>query len=387
MIELDRLPVAFFTCKCFLGRVQIIHPVHLGVGESILRTLLEDHLGDLVGFARASEGKRFREQMVFAASSIASKVCEREVCLKTASTFANAIETIHLGSLVIDDIQDASHSRRGRPALHKRFGVPLSINAGNWLYFSALEGLAAPSHLAETRRIEALRLIIGAMREAHEGQAIDLGVDMFVSERARAKAVVELASSKKTGALMSAAFGLGFLAASEPSDHRYQAFREFGQEWGIALQMLDDLGSFLKSVNGELPIERCFEDFRNGSPSFVWALADDVLNVPDFERFRSFALYSRDPLGTDFDIWRADFEMLARKSGFFSQGLRKTKVRLEAAVTKLVAKLEVAPEKSLEIDQLTTLCRNLEAAYGNFHQYETRPIKSCAVEDQQEIVG
>lgn len=362
-----------------------------GLADFAVASLLKVHLNDLVGFARAGEGKRFREQMVLAAGSIAGKLCGRKICFETALTFADVIETIHLGSLVIDDIEDASHSRRGRPALHMRFGVPLSINAGNWLYFSALEGLSAAAHIQDAKRIEAMSLLLFAMREAHEGQAIDLGVDMFETERTLAREVVELASSKKTGALMSAAFGLGFLAASEPSDPRYVTFREFGQEWGLALQMLDDLGSFLKSVNGELPVERCFEDFRNGSPSFVWALADEVLDARDYERFRNFAMSSRTPLGTNFENWRDDFEAIARKSGLFSYGLRKAKDRIDAAVAKFVTALNITPEKSFEIDQLTNLCRNLEAAYGNFHQYESSPVKNCADECQpkrrQEVMG
>ena len=359
--------------------------------ELIFGRLVEANLHDLVCFAKAGEGKRFREQLVRVASGIAGKLCDRPVCLETASTFAEVIETIHLGSLVIDDIQDASHSRRGRPALHMRFGVPLSINAGNWLYFSALEQLTVAAHITGARRTEATSLLLTAMREAHEGQAIDLGVDMFATDRPRARAVVELASSKKTGALMSAAFGLGYLTAGEPSDHRYQAFRDFGHEWGLALQMLDDLGSLLKSVNGELPIERCFEDFRNGSPSFVWVLADELLDSFNYDRFRNFAKSSRAPLGTNFENWRSDFEDIARKSSFFSYGLLKAKDRIEGAIAKFVLALNLESEIAIqskiafEIDQLSNLCRNLEAAYGNFEQYEKCPTENSAGEPGAEI--
>src|SRR5262245_53682692 len=48
---------------------------------------------------------------------------------------SNAVESIHAGSLVIDDIQDGSVLRRGAPTLHREIGVPLALNAGNWLYF------------------------------------------------------------------------------------------------------------------------------------------------------------------------------------------------------------------------------------------------------------
>src|SRR5688572_28382102 len=39
------------------------------------------------------------------------------------------VEILHAGSLVIDDIEDASTLRRGRPALHALYGVPVALNA------------------------------------------------------------------------------------------------------------------------------------------------------------------------------------------------------------------------------------------------------------------
>lgn len=49
------------------------------------------------------------------------------------------IDLLHNGSLVIDDIQDHSQLRRGKPAAHILYGVPLSINAANYAYFDALK--------------------------------------------------------------------------------------------------------------------------------------------------------------------------------------------------------------------------------------------------------
>ena len=48
---------------------------------------------------------------------------------------ACVVEALHAGSLMIDDIQDDDEIRRGKAALHLQIGVPLTINAANWLYF------------------------------------------------------------------------------------------------------------------------------------------------------------------------------------------------------------------------------------------------------------
>lgn len=45
-------------------------------------------------------------------------------------------ELVHNGSLIIDDIEDSSQSRRGQPCVHLKFGEDTAINAGNFLYFA-----------------------------------------------------------------------------------------------------------------------------------------------------------------------------------------------------------------------------------------------------------
>ena len=53
-----------------------------------------------------------------------------------------SIELLHAGSLVIDDIEDDSATRRGQPALHHRYGLPVALNTGNWLYFASMSCLS-----------------------------------------------------------------------------------------------------------------------------------------------------------------------------------------------------------------------------------------------------
>jgi octaprenyl-diphosphate synthase len=45
------------------------------------------------------------------------------------------IETLHTGSLIIDDIEDQSKSRRENPCAHLVYGVKKSINSANLMYF------------------------------------------------------------------------------------------------------------------------------------------------------------------------------------------------------------------------------------------------------------
>ena len=45
------------------------------------------------------------------------------------------VEIAHNGSLIVDDIEDASVQRRGEQAEHIKFGMDLALNAGNLMYF------------------------------------------------------------------------------------------------------------------------------------------------------------------------------------------------------------------------------------------------------------
>ncbi len=44
-------------------------------------------------------------------------------------------EVVHNGTLVIDDIQDSSELRRGKPCTYKIFGLDISVNVGNAMYY------------------------------------------------------------------------------------------------------------------------------------------------------------------------------------------------------------------------------------------------------------
>ena len=53
------------------------------------------------------------------------------------------IEHLHCASLIIDDIEDDSVQRRGKPCAHTVFGVDSAINAANLMYFLPVQKLIA----------------------------------------------------------------------------------------------------------------------------------------------------------------------------------------------------------------------------------------------------
>ena len=45
-------------------------------------------------------------------------------------------EIVHNGTLIVDDIEDSSTVRRDKQCVHLLYGIDISINAGNFMYFA-----------------------------------------------------------------------------------------------------------------------------------------------------------------------------------------------------------------------------------------------------------
>ena len=122
-------------------------PERLGVAEDVerLRVVLADwargvhgEVRDLVDYQLGGQAKYYRPATIFACHrAVASSPPPPEVV-----TAAAAIELFHNSTLVIDDIVDRDIYRRGKLALHRRFGRVPGIATGAYLTFGAAEFVA-----------------------------------------------------------------------------------------------------------------------------------------------------------------------------------------------------------------------------------------------------
>lgn len=197
------------------------------------------------------------------------------------------IELLHAGSLVVDDIEDDSSHRRGEPAIHRRYGVPLALNMANWLYFVAFGVLGRSAFDAEVR-VALLNDVSRGLLRCHQGQALDLAVRVTELPPEHVLDVVSTSTSMKTGSLMGLASTLGARAAGG-SGPMLAAIEAFGLELGLLLQMLDDWSSLA------VP-HRCakgVEDLRLERPTWPWVwLAEDR---SAFGRFREILVEGESP--------------------------------------------------------------------------------------------
>ncbi|KAH3666744.1 hypothetical protein OGAPHI_003193 [Ogataea philodendri] len=82
------------------------------------------------------------------------------------------IDTLHLSSLLIDDIEDNSRLRRSKPCAHLIYGVPQTINCSNYMYFVAMRQLN--DAFVEDKRLIAQNIFLEEMIHLHRGQGLDL---------------------------------------------------------------------------------------------------------------------------------------------------------------------------------------------------------------------
>ena len=155
-------------------------------------------------------------------------------------------ELLHVGSLIIDDVQDDSDVRRGGPACHKIHGTSLAINAGCASYFLAQIPVGR-SHLDASMRARIYEAYFEAVRAAHAGQAFDIdGLSSVMPEvvesgngallERRVLGVHRLKSAAPAGALarMAAIIGGGTIEQSEGLGSLFESF-------GLAFQVIDDV--------------------------------------------------------------------------------------------------------------------------------------------------
>lgn len=222
----------------------------------------------------AGPSKKVRSGLLLASAGLSSRDGLDPKIIKQCHDLAEVLENLHAGSLIIDDIQDQAVVRRGLPTLHEQLGVPLAINAGNWLYFKALK-LIEKAELAPDFELRLYRLCHDTLFEGHLGQALDVGICIDEIEQSRVPTICYAAMTMKSGALISLAAEAGARAARAPED-LVEAFATFGQSFGCALQMFNDLGEFVRSTSG------LNKDLFLRRPSWIWAVASESLAPADY---------------------------------------------------------------------------------------------------------
>ncbi len=112
-------------------------------------------------------GKRLRPFMVLKSCEIFGGK------LKDALPAASAIEMIHNFTLVHDDIMDNDELRHGVPTVHRKFGMPVAILAGDVLFSKAFQ-IISNSSLSANSSTQLVSKLAKAFVYLCEGQILDI---------------------------------------------------------------------------------------------------------------------------------------------------------------------------------------------------------------------
>lgn len=178
-------------------------------------------------YIQTSGGKRIRPAVLLMAARMAGYSGEGD----RAVLYASVVEFIHTATLVHDDIIDESELRRGRAAVHSRWGNDITVLLGDYLYIKSMA-------LALTQdSLDIIRLLCDVTLRMIEGELFQLtktgDVDIDAEEH------FEIIR-RKTAHLFAGCAQIGGMLGGV-SREQQEALWEYGFNLGIAFQIVDDL--------------------------------------------------------------------------------------------------------------------------------------------------
>ena len=194
-------------------------------------------------YIQNSGGKRVRPAVLLMASRLSGYEGDRAVL------YASVVEFIHTATLVHDDIIDGADLRRGRLAVHSRWGNDITVLLGDYLYIKSMAMALTQDSL------EIIRLLCDVTLRMIEGELYQLTKtgDVDISEEEHFEII-----RRKTAFLFGGCAQIGGMLGGVPSE-RESALREYGFNLGIAFQLVDDLLDYTadatalgKPVGGDL---------------------------------------------------------------------------------------------------------------------------------------
>lgn len=191
--------------------------------------------------------------------------------------FSQIVEILHVGSLIIDDIEDNSATRRDCPCAHTLVGIPLAINSGCTCYFLALK-LAQVDSLPPEKCLKIYQLTVETLRIGHIGQGLDIfGIDSAVFDAFKSEkfdsllTLIENIHSMKSGEFVAFVCKLACILSDAP-ENVIEPISLFGKSIGIAFQIVDDVLNVTSRS-----YQKFAEDIRNGKITYPIAKALQLL--------------------------------------------------------------------------------------------------------------
>ena len=198
----------------------------------LYRTMIEYQLGmDHLGNNDKSQGKRLRPLFVL-------QVCQAMGGnWQDALPAAASVELLHNFSLIHDDIQDGSETRRGRDTVWRKWGIAQAINIGDAMLTLSFLSLGRLESRMDHKSINLMKMLLEqTCLTLTKGQFLDLA---YEKENVIPMDLYWDMVNGKTAVLLSASCKLGAMI-SGVDNSLVEKISRFGITFGLAYQVQDD---------------------------------------------------------------------------------------------------------------------------------------------------
>ena len=156
--------------------------------------------------------------------------------------FAIIPEVIHNGTLMIDDIEDASAYRRGKLCTYKIYGLDIAINAGNAMYYLPLLPLIENRNKLSSEKLrQVYEIYVQEMISISLGQAMDIAWHRGLAnaDKIGERDYLQMCAYK-TGTLARMAARIAAVLA-DADETLVKKLGHFAESIGVAFQIQDDI--------------------------------------------------------------------------------------------------------------------------------------------------
>lgn len=211
--------------------LQIEHALDQLVSE---QNVLHSSLFSAARYSLLGGGKRLRPILALATTEVLQGNVEAAILP------ACALELVHTYSLIHDDLpcMDNDDFRRGKPSLHKAYPEGHAVLTGDFLLTYAFEVLAKSKHLSTDQRLHLIDIL--SRRAGAQGMIAGQVLDLEAEGKSISIETLRQIHRNKTGAMLLASIEFGAVVAGA-SEHHMKILQQFGEEIGLAFQIIDDI--------------------------------------------------------------------------------------------------------------------------------------------------
>ena len=185
-------------------------------------------LGDMLDIVLSGGGKLLRPALALLSGRFGHYDLDLLVSL------AASVELLHTATLVHDDVIDQAATRRGRPTVNSAFHNSTTVMLGDYLFAHAAD------QVVKTDNLRVVRLFSDTLMIMAKGE-IRQDLTAYDSRQTIRDYLQRIGG--KTASLFATACEGGAIVSGQ-QDEWTQAFRDYGYNFGMAFQVVDDILDF-----------------------------------------------------------------------------------------------------------------------------------------------